>query len=53
VLISATGTRAHSARSWLGDNAIHKLAAVLDRLSAYHARSVDIDGCVYREVCRR
>ena len=49
VLISATGTRAHSARSWLGDNAIHKLAAVLDRLSAYHAREVDIDGCVYRE----
>ncbi len=49
VLIRATGTRAHSARSWLGDNAIHKLAAVLDRLSAYHAREVDIDGCVYRE----
>ena len=28
VLISTTGTRAHSARSWLGDNAIHKLAPV-------------------------
>ncbi|MGA5465767.1 succinyl-diaminopimelate desuccinylase [Mycobacterium sp. NPDC050041] len=49
VVVSATGTRAHSARSWLGDNAIHKLGAVLDRLSAYEARSVDIDGCVYRE----
>jgi succinyl-diaminopimelate desuccinylase len=49
VVISATGTRAHSARSWLGDNAIHKLGAVLDRLAAYQARSVDIDGCVYRE----
>lgn len=49
VVVSATGTRAHSARSWLGDNAIHKLGAVLDRLSAYQARSVDIDGCVYRE----
>lgn len=49
VVVRATGTRAHSARSWLGDNAIHKLGAVLDRLSAYHARSVDIDGCVYRE----
>lgn len=49
VLISATGTRAHSARSWLGDNAIHKLSAVLDRLSRYQARQVDIDGCVYRE----
>lgn len=49
VVISATGTRAHSARSWLGDNAIHKLSDVLGRLSGYQARSVDIDGCVYRE----
>ncbi|EHB49939.1 succinyl-diaminopimelate desuccinylase [Mycolicibacterium rhodesiae JS60] len=49
VVISADGTRAHSARSWLGDNAIHKLGAVLDRLSAYDARLVDIDGCTYRE----
>ena len=49
VVVSADGTRAHSARSWLGDNAIHKLGAVLDRLATYEARSVDIDGCVYRE----
>jgi succinyl-diaminopimelate desuccinylase len=49
VVISAAGTRAHSARSWLGDNAIHKLGAVLDRLAGYRARDVDIDGCVYRE----
>ncbi|EUA13217.1 succinyl-diaminopimelate desuccinylase [Mycobacterium kansasii 732] len=49
VVISATGTRAHSARPWLGDNAIHKLGAVLDRLARYQARSVDIDGCTYRE----
>jgi succinyl-diaminopimelate desuccinylase len=49
VVISTAGTRAHSARSWLGDNAIHRLADVLARLSAYQARSVDIDGCVYRE----
>ncbi|WKG02072.1 succinyl-diaminopimelate desuccinylase [Mycolicibacterium sp. HK-90] len=49
VVVSAAGTRAHSARSWLGDNAIHKLGAVLDRLSSYQPRNVDIDGCVYRE----
>ncbi|MDR3659538.1 MAG: succinyl-diaminopimelate desuccinylase, partial [Mycobacterium sp.] len=49
VIIQASGTRAHSARSWLGDNAIHKLGAVLDRLTNYQARQVDIDGCVYRE----
>ena len=49
VLISTMGTRAHSARSWLGDNAIHKLGPVLDRLARYEARQVDIDGCIYRE----
>jgi succinyl-diaminopimelate desuccinylase len=49
VVLHTGGTRAHSARSWLGDNAIHKLGAVLDRLASYQPRSVDIDGCVYRE----
>lgn len=49
VVVSTAGTRAHSARSWLGDNAVHKLGEVLARLTAYRARSVDIDGCVYRE----
>ncbi|WP_163757505.1 succinyl-diaminopimelate desuccinylase [Mycobacterium botniense] len=47
--IHTTGTRSHSARSWLGDNAIHKLGAVLDRLAGYQARIVEIDGCTYRE----
>ncbi|WP_343599173.1 succinyl-diaminopimelate desuccinylase [Mycobacterium sp.] len=48
-VVHATGVRAHSARPWLGDNAIHKLGAVLDRLGDYRARSVEIDGCTYRE----
>ena len=48
-VISTAGTRAHSARSWLGDNAIHKLGGVLDRLAGYQGRVVDIDGCTYRE----
>lgn len=48
-VLTTTGTRAHSARSWLGDNAIHKLGGILDRLSGYQARVVDIDGCTYRE----
>ena len=43
------GKRAHSARAWLGDNAIHRAAPVLSVLSSYAARNVDIDGCVYRE----
>ena len=49
VVVSAKGTRAHSARSWLGDNAIHRLGEVLARLKAYQSRNVDIDGCTYRE----
>jgi succinyl-diaminopimelate desuccinylase len=49
VVVRAEGTRVHSARPWMGDNAIHKLGAVLDRLSGYDARHVDIDGCTYRE----
>ncbi|WP_028477220.1 succinyl-diaminopimelate desuccinylase [Nocardia sp. CNY236] len=49
VRLRAPGERAHSARAWLGDNAIHRLAAPLQRLCDYQGRQVDIDGCVYRE----
>jgi succinyl-diaminopimelate desuccinylase len=47
--VTTTGRRAHSARSWLGVNAIHAAADVLDRLRAYQARTVTIDGCTFRE----
>lgn len=47
--VKTSGVRAHSARSWLGDNAIHHAGAVLDRLREYQAREVVIDGCTYRE----
>jgi succinyl-diaminopimelate desuccinylase len=47
--ITVRGRRAHSARSWLGDNAVHRAEAVLHRLAGYPAREVDIDGCRYRE----
>ncbi len=49
VEVRTQGRRAHSARSWLGDNAVHRAAEVLDRLRAYEARQVEIDGCRYRE----
>ncbi len=49
VRLSAHGVRAHSARSWMGDNAIHKLGGVLTTLAEYRPRRVDIDGCEYRE----
>ncbi|WP_431951012.1 succinyl-diaminopimelate desuccinylase [Actinacidiphila sp. bgisy167] len=49
VRVETTGRRAHSARSWLGDNAIHKAAPVLARLAAYAPRKAVIDGLTYRE----
>ncbi|MEW2519401.1 succinyl-diaminopimelate desuccinylase [Actinacidiphila alni] len=47
--VETTGRRAHSARSWLGENAIHKAAPILDRLASYEPRRVVIDGLEYRE----
>jgi len=49
VRVTVPGRRAHSARGWLGENAIHAAAPVLATLVRYEARDVDIDGCVYRE----
>ncbi|MFI5906688.1 succinyl-diaminopimelate desuccinylase [Dactylosporangium sp. NPDC051541] len=49
VLVRTGGKRAHSARSWLGDNAIHKAAPILQRLREYRDRTVDIDGCEFHE----
>lgn len=47
--LSTRGTAAHSARAWLGHNAIHDVAEPLARLAAYQPRQVDVDGLVYRE----
>ena len=49
VLVVVTGRRAHSARAWLGDNAIHRAGTVLARLAAYQPREVEIDGLQFRE----
>jgi succinyl-diaminopimelate desuccinylase len=49
VAVRIAGVRAHSARSWLGVNAIHAAAPVLARLAAYEPRVVDVDGLTYRE----
>lgn len=43
------GRRAHSARAWVGHNAIHDMAPVLSVLAAYEAGSTEVDGLVYRE----
>ena len=49
VQVAVPGRRAHSARGWLGDNAVHAAAPLLTTLGRYEARAVDIDGCTYRE----
>ncbi|WP_116449925.1 succinyl-diaminopimelate desuccinylase [Blastococcus litoris] len=48
-VLEVTGRRAHSARSWLGVNAVHGAAGILATLAGYEAREVEIDGCTYRE----
>ena len=47
--ISTSGTRAHSARSWLGANAIHALQPALAILEQYEPARVVVDGLEYRE----
>ena len=49
VLLRTEGVRAHSARSWLGVNAIHAAAPILNRLAEYRARTVEVEGLSYRE----
>lgn len=43
------GRRAHSARAWMGENAVHKAADVLNILNSYTPNIVDVDGLQYRE----
>jgi succinyl-diaminopimelate desuccinylase len=47
--VTTRGERAHSARAWMGKNAIHGAAEVLARLNAYQPRRPVIDGLEYRE----
>ncbi len=49
VAVRTRGAAAHSARSWLGSNAIHAAGEVLRRLEAYEAEQVLVDGLLYRE----
>ncbi|MEU7022682.1 succinyl-diaminopimelate desuccinylase [Streptomyces sp. NPDC046203] len=49
VKLHTAGERAHSARSWMGSNAIHTAAPILARLAAYEPRKPVIDGLEYHE----
>ena len=43
------GARAHSARPWMGRNAVHRATPMLARIAAYDAPTVNVDGLDYRE----
>ncbi len=47
--VTVAGQRAHTARSWMGCNAIHEAGAVLDVLRAYTPREPEVDGLRYHE----
>lgn len=47
--LSHEGVKAHSARPWMGKNAIHSAAQTLATLAAYSPAEVEVDGLIYRE----
>ena len=49
VEVSASGVKAHSARPWMGENAIHKLAPILQKLASFEPETLNVDGLEYRE----
>ncbi len=49
VEVSASGKKAHSARPWMGENAIHKLAPALEKLASFQPETLTVDGLEYRE----
>lgn len=48
--VTFLGRRAHSARPWQGDNAIHKAAGLLARLQRWGRRRLLFDGLEFSEV---
>jgi succinyl-diaminopimelate desuccinylase len=49
VELRAAGRRAHSARAWMGINAIHALAPALELLATFEPETIEVDGLAYRE----
>ena len=49
VEVSASGVKAHSARPWMGKNAIHGLVDVLERLERNQPEVISVEGLEYRE----
>lgn len=49
VEVVARGKKAHSARPWMGENAIHALLPALSTLANYQPQTIEVDGLEYRE----
>jgi succinyl-diaminopimelate desuccinylase len=49
LVLTLAGRRAHSARPWMGDNAVHRLGPVLSVLREYRGRRPVLAGCEFRE----
>lgn len=47
--LTAKGVKAHSARPWMGSNALHALAPALNTLVSFEPETVSVDGLDYRE----
>lgn len=47
--VTLQGARAHTARAWMGRNAVHRLGGLLDALATYEPRQPVIDGCRFHE----
>ena len=47
--VTLGGARAHTARPWMGRNAIHRLGEILDVVSNFEGRRPVVEGCEYRE----
>lgn len=49
VELKFSGKKAHSARPWMGENAIHKMSGALAILSSYTPEEIEVDGLLYKE----
>ena len=47
--VTLRGQRSHTARPWMGRNAIHRLGRLLDAVEEHDCREPLIDGCQFRE----
>jgi len=48
-LITLKGKRAHTARAWMGSNAIHRLSGLLSAIDQYQPRQPILLGCHFHE----